>query len=727
MEHSIKLGMHNGAMAMFMDGVPQSFSHFKVNEDCDLKESLKTVSREMPDIARGGINLCWVPVFIGWDAPGKYDFSDMDARIRHTLEVYDRNTPKGAPEAALVIRIQAATFFPDWYVLGNMVDGQYTNKVCFRNLWGPSEPDEIPRERRFETRNPRYQEPYAVSPGDKFWDTHALDCLKAIVDHAKKQDYHDRVFGYLPCALSTNEWFLHSDSPDSCCDFSAPMQHSFFEYLQEKGVDCSYQPVPTPRETYRIKQLELDPEDLTDWRVEEFSLFLNNRVAEIIENFARTIKDFYREKNKLVGFFYGYDIELSAIYNLSQSGHIALRRLLDCPDIDFLCSPLQYRYRQDVRPFTFGQVHGTLADSMRLYNKLTFAEEDHWEARGDLFARDEWHDRMYLMQDFGTQATHGQYMWWYANGRECFANPERRRLVCDLNRIGMKQLGMDRSPVAEIAVIMDDRSVSAIRPNPMFWREVLLHTYAGIYPAGAPFELFELNAFLERADHSKYKTVIFLNLYRLDKKILDGVNALKSNGRTLIFMGLSGKIFDSPDGKRTVSATNSEKLIGMKMKTASAAMPFSLWIDPDRTDFLPQNEDLRFGSEDFYPGLLESDDPTAETIAFWCNGNPGMARKKFPAWTSVFIGGARVPDIVWRTLFKDAGVHCYAQCGDVASVNASMVTYTASARGGRVLSMPCRETLEDVFTGEKIRTNEDGSCRLSLKRHETRVFFRIPG
>lgn len=724
MEHSVELGMRNGAVTLLIDSAPQPFTCFKVNENVELWQSLETVRNEMPDIAREGVNLCFIPVFIGWNGPGEYDFSDMDARICNVLDVYDRNTPPSGQKAAIVVRIQAAVFSPDWYVLGNLVDGEYTNKVHFRNFWGSSEPDEIPPGSRFVMRNPRYQEPYAVSPGDRFWDTHALDCLKAIVAHAKSQNYHDRIFGYLPCALSTNEWFLHSDSPDSCCDLSAPMQHAFFEYLREKGIDCSYQPVPTPRETYRKEELVLDPENSADRRVEEFSLFLNRRVAEIIGNFARTIKECYREKNKLVGFFYGYDIELSPVYNLSQSGHIALQRLLECPDIDFLCSPLQYRYRQDIRPFTFSQVHGSLADSMRLYGKMMFAEDDHWPAKGDLFARDEWHDKMYFRRNFASQAAHGHSMWWYANGSDWFSNPERHRWLGELHRAGMRELDMDRSPVAEIAVVMDDRSVSAIRPNPAFWREVLLHTYAGIYPAGAPFELFEQDAFLNRADHRKYKVVIFLNPYRLDKETLARIDALKCASRTLVFMGLAGKVFDSPEGKRSVCAANVRNLAGMEMKIAPHAMPLALWLDPDRTDFLQEKEDLRFGAEESYAGLLSVADPEAETIAFWCDGSTGMARKRFPDWTSVFIGGVRVPDKVWRKLFQDAGIHCYAQCEDVVSVNASLVSYTASSRGEKILTMPKPEILEDVFTGETIRTGKDGSCRFFLRRHETRVFFR---
>lgn len=724
-EHSASLGMHNGAMSLFIDGEVQPFTTVKVNEHHDLQIFKEITRDEIPRFARDGITICWIPIFIEWKGPGEYDFSGMDDRINHVLSAYDANTPENEPKVLIVIRIQAAVFFPKWYLEDRKVDGKYTNKVQFRNYWGASEPDEINYEKeRYSTRNPRYGEPYAVSPGDKFWDTHAVDCLKAIVAHAKTQPYHERVIGYLHCALSTNEWFLHSDSPDSCCDFSAPTQRAFFDYLQEKGIDCTHEPVPTPRECFGKKDLLLNPGGEVDRRIEEFSIFLNRRVADIIENFSRVIKDCYKRNNKLVGCFYGYTMEISPTYNLAQSAHIAARRLMDSPHIDLFCTPVQYRYRQDVRPFTYGQVHGVVADSMRLHNKLVFAEDDHWPADHGLFSRDNWHDRMYFLRNFASVGTHGQSMWWYSIGYHWFKDPERCRWIAELHRIGKRAMEMDRSSVSEVAVVIDERSVSAIRPNPDFWKDAMLHTYAGIYPAGTPFEIFELQTFLDKADTARYKTVVFVNLFRTDDSILEKLERWKSGGRTLVFLGFAGIMRDDARNVRSITAESSSALTGFKMRKCAEKLPYSLWIDPDRIGFLSPKEDLRFGTEAIYPDLLCVEDPDAEAIAFLGDGSIGMARKNFADWTSVFAAASPLPDKVWRKLFTDAGVHCYALCGDVAYANASMVAYSASSWGEKTLTMPFPERLTDVFTGEKIVTDGKNTCRFHLRRHEVRIFFR---
>ena len=76
---------------------------------------------------------------------------------------------------------------------------------------------------------------------------------------------------------------------------------------------------------------------------------------------------------KLVVFFYGYVFEFGAIVNdPSTSGHYALRRVLNCPDIDVLCSPISYFDRG------LGQSGPamTAAESVALAGKMWLSEDD---------------------------------------------------------------------------------------------------------------------------------------------------------------------------------------------------------------------------------------------------------------------------------------------------------------------------------------------------------------
>lgn len=723
-ELAVSIMEHNGAPAIFINGKPQAFTHFKINENSKLDSTLESIKTEIPGIAGQGVNIYWIPTFIDWQGPGKYDFNDMDSRINAILKEYEQNTPAGWEPPVIIIRIQAAVFSPEWYIMEHMVNGQFTNLIEFKNPWGCAEPAPMTMEMRYATRNTAgYGSSFGISPGDKFWDTHALDCLKAIIGHVKAQPYHGRVIGYLPCALSTNEWFIHSDSPNSCCDFSKPMQEAFLAYIKGKNIATVENPVPTPREGFRDGSICLDPANPADRRLEEFSLFINHRVGDIIVNFAKIIKSCYAERNKLVGFFYGYTNELSPVYNLSQSGHLDTGRLLRCEYIDFFCSPCQYRYRADEMPFTYNQVLGAFADSTALYRKLSFAEDDHFPVGVFASTRDRWHDEMFFRRNFAQVATHGQHMWWYSLWTNWYREEYRQNIIGKLNRTGKQLMEMDRSSVTEVAVVVDERSISAMRLYPDLLKDIILDTYAGFFPAGTPFDYLELETFLDLADDKKYKFVFFLNLFRIDNVILEKLKRWKSNNRTLMFQCIPGFMHDS-ENTRTFSAANSSSLMEMEAEAAKFPLSWLVWIDPERTGIF--KEDFRFGfmTDRAITPVLAAVDSEAENIGFLYDGSIGLARKKHKSWTSIFCAAPKVPSAVLRRLMLDAGVHFYAELGDVAYVNKSMVAYSSSSYGVKTLTLPQETVLTDVFTGETLSPDDRNQFLLKMKRHEVRIFFQ---
>ena len=80
-----------------------------------------------------------------------------------------------------------------------------------------------------------------------------------------------------------------------------------------------------------------------------------------------------RVAGKIVVFFYGYVFEFASVPNgPSVAGHYALRRVLNSPDIDVLCSPISYFDRG------LGQGHPsmTAAESVALAGKMWLNEDD---------------------------------------------------------------------------------------------------------------------------------------------------------------------------------------------------------------------------------------------------------------------------------------------------------------------------------------------------------------
>jgi len=291
-EITARVVKHKGGMSLELDGVIQPFTSFKITETPDTEAMLEAARAEIPGMAREGVTLCWVPIFIDWSGPGQYDFSDMDRRIQTVLDLYDRHAAPGGSEARIVVRIQAAVFTPPWYVKQAAdANGRTTNLIEFRNPWAAvdacaaGEVDKL----RFATEFQGRGSTLAISPGDPFWDTHAQDCLKAIVAHVRASAYAHRVFGWLPCAFNTNEWFLRTLPRRLPATSARPTQRAFRDHLSASGVACDERPVPSSVACHAASRGEfLDPANPDARRVEEFSLWLNNRFADIILNFARS-------------------------------------------------------------------------------------------------------------------------------------------------------------------------------------------------------------------------------------------------------------------------------------------------------------------------------------------------------------------------------------------------------------------------------------------------------
>lgn len=738
MEINASIALDNGVPTLFLNGKAREFVSYKIAESALTGKMLESIPREVPALLKTGVRLCWIPVFVDWNGPGEYDFTDMDRRIGAFVEAAEKTIPDDLENFAFAIRIQAATFTPEWYAEAGRRDGEYANLIKFRNVWGDAEPEPSTPAMRYSTSNTDgFASTCAISPGDGFWDTHALDCLQAIVEHARAQSYHRYVFGYLPCAFNSNEWFLHTKSPEACCDFSAPMQAMFRRYLQGKGLEAPPEPVPTPAEchprpgvtlvgTYgaprpiRDRNL-LDPAIPAQRRIEEFSLCLNERMAEIITNFAAVIKRNYRECPKLVGFFYGYNIQLSGMNHLSQSGHLGLRRILASPDIDFICSPCLYGYRNDAGPCLLSSMLGAFSEAARLYGKMVYAEDDHHpsEFRISGESRDEWHDEMSFRRNFAMVASHGIDMWHYSLGCGWLEPEHRRKSIAKLLEIARELKKHPRTGKAPIALVVDERSVSALPPNPALNGALVLHTAAAAMRGGAAVDFYELESFF-RADVSQYRVVIFCNLIRGDDAIREQIDRIRA-GRTLYFQYAAGYRHDA-GADSSQSAENASLLTGIRLKETEP-QPLTVWYDPDRARLGNVESDIRYGLCDSRrcSPVLAADDPDAEVFGTLADGGAGLVRKQCAGGTTVY-SSAPVPDArLLHELFRDSGVFLRTAPGMAVYENDAMLAITASARGKAELFLRPGELLTDAYTGEVLNTPV---AVLDLKRHETRIYFR---
>lgn len=179
----------------------------------------------------------------------------------------------------------------------------------------------------------------------------ANETLAAIVRHMEEK-YGNSVAGYHPCGQNTNEWFTPNAWGAGDAGFAQADVDGFREWLTRKYADDSslreawndpnvaLATAEPPSSEERLAAREkpyLEPGKLLD-----FNDFWQTRTTDVIRELARTVK---RETNgkKMTFFFYGYSYEFSSVTKgPAASSHYALRALLDCPDVDVVCSPISY-------------------------------------------------------------------------------------------------------------------------------------------------------------------------------------------------------------------------------------------------------------------------------------------------------------------------------------------------------------------------------------------------
>jgi beta-galactosidase len=321
------------------------------------------------------------------------------------------------------------------------------------------------------------------------WREETERCLRALIAHVKESPYRDQIVGYQIAGGNTEEWFS----------------------FDQKGSQG-----PASRERFAR---ECPGGSETDYRQ-----FLGEVVADAIAHFAAVAKECTGHQ-LVVGSFYGYTLECPSWSN----GHHALQRLLECPDIDFLCSPASY---MNQRQPGYDWANMTVLDSLKLHGKLYFAEYDtrtHLtkplaECRQDACEPGTYCDglwlgpqsphvsRWVLRANFARQLTHGTGSWWFDMWGGWFADEAMMREMAAFVAIGEDALrAPSRASTAEVAVLVDERA-SAHLDNPGLARRCIYENRRPLGLTGTPYDIYSIADFA--AIRERYRAFVFLCPFR---------------------------------------------------------------------------------------------------------------------------------------------------------------------------------------------------------------------
>lgn len=395
-----------------------------------------------------------------------------------------------------------------------------------------------------------------ASPSSELWQALTIEKLEAFVSALEDSRFRSRIIGLSLDYLNTGEWF-YPDTNDFT-DYSEANLAAFRKWLKttyksnskltkawlgdaDGGVGLDFDTVTFPTSETR---------DQAAWGVFrglpvhqsaiDMQRFQSDTIANVIALYASTVKKASKGR-LLVGAFYGYTMELNANgpRALANSGHLALHRLLESPDINIVQAPISYFERGLGQP---GHFHFPV-DSITLHGKLPILEDDtftHLSPPPEDPVVPGHPDRAKTLQEtlsltrrnIGNALGHGCGLWYFDlystgawNDSEFWSSTTlSRRIAAELR---------DNPPFEpQIAVVVDEDSPNWLQATtqPLLYQS-LYAWRTELDRIGAPVGYY-LQSDLPRLPEG-IKLLIMANPYLLTDSQLDAINRFLKRGATV--------------------------------------------------------------------------------------------------------------------------------------------------------------------------------------------------
>lgn len=625
-----------------------------------------------------------------WPAPGEpADWSATDAACEQVL---------GAnPNALLLPRISADPP-PAW--------------------WRKAHPDDV------MTWEDGSQQPYAVVASPTY-RRDAAARVAALVEHLESK-YGNNMAGYHPCGQNTGEWFYQSTWGNLLNGYAPADTAAWRVWLRKRYRDdaalqkawrdpaatLNNASVPTAAQRRATPTGTLhDP--ATQKALIDFAEFQQDAMADLVCELAHATRKASRGR-KLVVFFYGYLFEFATVrLGPATSGHYALRRVLDCPDIDMLCSPIAYFDRGigGSAPMM------SATESVALAGKMWLSEDDtrtHLTSGPDAAmyegAKNLAESQNILLRNVAQEATRNCATWWMDLGATGWFNEPRlwdemRRLE-PVDRIFLKH----RFPYRpEVAAVIDERSM--LETSASIWTVTETGISAVRQPLarlGTPYGQYLLDDVVRGRVRSKL--YVFLNAWQLSA---EQRKALCKNTRNACNLWCYAPGLH--DGDRT-SPEAMRELTGFQLAPVS----------PEKAFAKPTNVGKQLGlltpigvDKAIMPLFAAADATPAETLATYSDGSPAIALRRTARGWSMFVGVPGLTSDLLRIAARKGGVHLYTQTDCNVYANGPIIALHGAQDGPLALDTSHRGEIRDALTGDVVGNGPN--ITLPMTKGETRV------
>ncbi len=644
------------------------------------------------EFGRSGANLLCIPVDAGRHvhhhaarpvllAPDTFDFGQLEERVAFSLQAN--------PNARLFLRVSLA---PPLFWLQAHPEA----RALIRTDQG-----DLPHE---ETVAPQ------VSHASKRWREDETVWLRALMDHCRKQPWGTRLMGVWLTSGVTEEWFAWGSNDGLWSDYNPEMQAAFRDWQQARGWEPSDIPDPSVRDR---KNGDIYPDDAEGRVAAAYARFASEQTADTIAHFARVVKE-VSDRQLLVGVFYGYLFQLAGEPRQSTGNHYALRSLLDNPDVDLFSGIplLNYRTLRDgfdswVVPDeslrTAGKLYCNENDLFSwLHPILWHTEYDGADPRGGAIAL---HRRV-----FANDIIHGGQRQWFSLMSSWHHDEALQQEFSRLITLHNELLPCDRTPVEQVAFVVDDTSFAWIPPASKLGAITVLELYKQCGRAGAPVGAWMLSDLDSLPDRVRF--VVVTQAHAPAPADLEKLRRLiEKGGRTILLVGPVGLVNPATQAwDHNATAT----LTGLPVIVEDAESPGkTLWsasgaVNRDWGAISPRAR-LEGGPA---PLLHYADGAAA-----------GAERELSAGGHLVWCGMPPLSPEVLRGWMERVGVHCFAPVGCVVQASNDLVSVTADAPGDLALHWTDAVQIRDVYN-DWTGAGRDIVCPFSAG--QTRLFRVSP-
>ncbi|MBI2299284.1 MAG: hypothetical protein HYU66_10150 [Armatimonadetes bacterium] len=567
------------------------------------------------------------------------------------------------------------------------------------------------------------------------WLDQVCGDLRQFVAYLRSSPFADRVIGLHLCTGYSAEWQSWGLWDDRRGDFSPAFARFFRRWLRGRyrtdaalaaawdSPEVTFDTAAVPSRSRRDRPAQLLWGPRRDCQVTDFYEAYALAASQAIARVARAVKEASRGE-MLAGVFYGYAPQYGGLAPETQ--HLALREVLECADVDFLCAPAMYTDRAPGGTSTFM----SLTDSVRLHGKLWLNESDirtHLQADAVGRCADLAQTMGVLKREYAAVRSRGAGQWWFDMGDGWFADPAILSLFAEMNRLGQQALQGPPPPAFEpqIAVLLSERSLFRQAAGAMgdFGFKALTAQVAALNRVGAPAALYLLEDIERLPD---VRMVVLLNAVDLTASQRNALERLRSAGRVIVFVYASGLGTVGADGRVSDRLDAVGRLTGQPLRAVEAG-PFRVRLTDDPLCAGLRTAEPVFGmaAREYGPDLAASPrfvvDGAARVLGRFADGGPALALRAFPDWTSVCSLAPGLPPGLLRNLARLAGVHIYSESEDAFYAGRGTIALHAHAAGEKTIVLPAPMFVRELFAPGAVEQHTQ-VLRFQVAAAETKVF-----